>query len=458
MTRPDRFGPEGSSGGDAYWTGDVSPAGEAYSVGDASRADDASSVGEASWAGDVSPAGEASSAGDASSVGDTSRAGDASPASETSPAGDESPAGDASSPADQIVPPARQPRADSLLLTDYRLQQRDYLLRIARAMSAQLDLREVLALVIRSAVQMTRGRGRRHRHARGRWRRHARRGQLPAGGSLPGRSRPPPGHPSAARRARGRRSRRRPGSGLGPRAERSHRRTHGRMDPIAGHGRARSARHAAGHRRASGSAARCRRLPCRHPAARARRRDGGPLVVFRSEGAAVFTPLDDEVLEAFADQAAVAIQNAYLHARLAARERQLTDVVARTPAGIVLAGTDGRVVGDNRAARALLASDGGPMIGTTLADALALETDAAPPSPWCSLIGRDRDGASGYLPSARAGAARSCRRRCTPWPTPTATSRASSSTSSTSRSTRRPRTPRRRSWPGCRTSSRRPWR
>lgn len=42
-------------------------------------------------------------------------------------------------------------------LSDYRLQQRDYLLKIARLMNERLDLPEVLGLVIRYAVEMTNG-------------------------------------------------------------------------------------------------------------------------------------------------------------------------------------------------------------------------------------------------------------------------------------------------------------
>jgi PAS domain S-box-containing protein len=49
----------------------------------------------------------------------------------------------------------------------------------------------------------------------------------------------------------------------------------------------------------------------------------GILLVFRSEGAALFTPIDQELLGAFADQAAVAIQNAHLYATLAEQAGEL---------------------------------------------------------------------------------------------------------------------------------------
>ncbi len=44
------------------------------------------------------------------------------------------------------------------MLTDYRLQQREYLLQISRAMTARLDLPSVLQLIIQSAVEMLSGR------------------------------------------------------------------------------------------------------------------------------------------------------------------------------------------------------------------------------------------------------------------------------------------------------------
>ena len=46
----------------------------------------------------------------------------------------------------------------SEMLTDYRLRQREYLLEISRAMTARLDLPSVLQLIIQSAVEMLSGR------------------------------------------------------------------------------------------------------------------------------------------------------------------------------------------------------------------------------------------------------------------------------------------------------------
>jgi hypothetical protein len=44
-----------------------------------------------------------------------------------------------------------------LLLPDFRVRQRDYLLEITRAMTAQLDVGEVLRLILRASVAMLAG-------------------------------------------------------------------------------------------------------------------------------------------------------------------------------------------------------------------------------------------------------------------------------------------------------------
>ncbi|MFN8423011.1 MAG: ATP-binding protein [Anaerolineae bacterium] len=105
----------------------------------------------------------------------------------------------------------------------------------------------------------------------------------------------------------------------------------------------------------------------------------GQIVVFRSQGAAVFASADDDVLRAFADQAAVAIENALLHARLTAREHQLAAVVEGSPTGILLLDPSGRIVGANTAAERLLAPRLGGLLGLAAADVLPLEGDDGRP-------------------------------------------------------------------------------
>lgn len=261
---------------------------------------------------------------------------------------------------------AERPRHEpDALLTDYRLRQRDYLLRIARAMSAQRDLREVLTLVIRSAVAMTNGQ---------------------AGAILL--RRPAGGHDLVA-------------------SYRLEERLEHFLEPLLGpdaKGRSDSQGNAGGqghHDRAgvddldvlrrdspltseTGETAdqgtelaapsdrlHVLRLPLRTP-----HEELGAIVVLRSEGAAVFTPLDTDLLRAFADQAAVAIENAFLHERLAARERQLAEVIERTPGGILLADATGRITSANPAACAIAGCSSDELVGRNLSEALALVDEA----------------------------------------------------------------------------------
>ncbi|MCB9177360.1 MAG: PAS domain-containing protein [Caldilineae bacterium] len=99
----------------------------------------------------------------------------------------------------------------------------------------------------------------------------------------------------------------------------------------------------------------------------------GRIFVFRGEGAAAFTPLDSELLETFADQAAVAIHNADTHMRLAARERRLSAIVEHSPAGVLLLGPDGRVRSHNPAAARLLGRDGASLVGADAGDLIAMQ-------------------------------------------------------------------------------------
>lgn len=105
----------------------------------------------------------------------------------------------------------------------------------------------------------------------------------------------------------------------------------------------------------------------------------GRIVVFRSQGAAVFSSADEAILRAFADQAAIAIENALLHGRLAAREHQLAAVVDGSPTGILLLDADGRIVGANSAAEQLLETPRSQLSGRGLAEVLPLEGDDGRP-------------------------------------------------------------------------------
>jgi PAS domain S-box-containing protein len=107
----------------------------------------------------------------------------------------------------------------------------------------------------------------------------------------------------------------------------------------------------------------------------------GRIVVFRSEGATLFTPVDEELLRSFSDQAAVAIGNALLHERLAQSERRLAGVVEHSPAGILLLDGAGRVRSANAAAESVSGRPRAELVGRLLAEALPLVDEHGRPVP-----------------------------------------------------------------------------
>jgi PAS domain S-box-containing protein len=98
----------------------------------------------------------------------------------------------------------------------------------------------------------------------------------------------------------------------------------------------------------------------------------GRIFVFRSDGAAAFTPLDSELLGSFAEQAAVAIHNADTHMRLAARERRLSSILDHSPAGVLLLDPEAQVVSHNPAAASLLGRPGDDLVGEDARELLSL--------------------------------------------------------------------------------------
>lgn len=98
----------------------------------------------------------------------------------------------------------------------------------------------------------------------------------------------------------------------------------------------------------------------------------GRIIVFRSEGAAAFTPLDSQLLATFADQAAVAIQNADSHQRLQARERRLAAIYDNSPAGVLLLDGAGRLRSHNPAAAQLLGLVGQDLAGRPASELIDL--------------------------------------------------------------------------------------
>lgn len=247
-------------------------------------------------------------------------------------------------------------------LTDYRLQQRDYLLRIARAMSERLDLSDVLKLVIRSAVAITGGQagaiamrqGEDHFELAVSYQLEEKvidhlRPVLAGAARLPG--------PAGA-----------DGSAAGGEL----------LSPL--------------DRNRPEPSQQVLALPLR-----VSDEVIGQILIFRSEGAAAFTPLDGELLQAFADQAAVAIQNAQLHGRLAARERQLAAIVEDNPAALLLADREGRVVTANPALEALTGCTCESTVGVPVGELIALVDDGGRPLPLSLPTGPEPAVVRGHL-------------------------------------------------------------
>jgi PAS domain S-box-containing protein len=75
----------------------------------------------------------------------------------------------------------------------------------------------------------------------------------------------------------------------------------------------------------------------------------GLIYVFRAVGAPPFTAADEELLAAFADQAAVAVRNARLFQRVNEERRRLEAIIEHSADGVLILDADGRVLIANRA-------------------------------------------------------------------------------------------------------------
>lgn len=278
---------------------------------------------------------------------------------------------------------------------DTRLRQRDYLLKISRAMTARLDLDSVLNLVIQSAVEMTHG----HagaialRRPGGGLRVVVRYGLVPdfaldeSALGVPARPRLTVAGTADAADPLPRPGSDGPGPPLGARlSDRD-------LAPL-GQGSVSVA-----SVEVDGRLQQVLALPLVADDA-----ELGLILVFRSEGATAFTPLDSDLLAAFADQAAVAIQNAHLHQRLAAREQELAAIIRHDPSGVLLLDETGAVREANPAAMRLMGGPGGAIVGQPLAAVLRLADEAGrdlvldlpPPQATMPMVVR------GWLPSKAA--------------------------------------------------------
>src|SRR5262249_53630080 len=82
------------------------------------------------------------------------------------------------------------------------------------------------------------------------------------------------------------------------------------------------------------------------------------------------------LLQAFADQAAIALQNASLYAESQTQRTQLMQILESTSYGVLFVGPDCLVQAANRHAAELLACQGGSMIGSDLGGVLRRECSA----------------------------------------------------------------------------------
>ena len=97
----------------------------------------------------------------------------------------------------------------------------------------------------------------------------------------------------------------------------------------------------------------------------------GIIYLFRSEYA--FTQMDWQFLQGFADQAAVAVRNARLYHQLATERTRLATIIENSADGIMILDTDRRVVVINQALAAMVGLSEQDAVGRSCAEVLALE-------------------------------------------------------------------------------------
>ncbi len=94
-----------------------------------------------------------------------------------------------------------------------------------------------------------------------------------------------------------------------------------------------------------------------------------------------FTHDEMSLLQAFADQAAIALQNASLYAESQTQRIQLTQILESTSDGVLFVGPDGRIQAANRRVGELLGLEATPIVGSELGEMLRRE---------CSTVSTER--------------------------------------------------------------------
>lgn len=105
----------------------------------------------------------------------------------------------------------------------------------------------------------------------------------------------------------------------------------------------------------------------------------GLIYVFRAVGAARFTAADEELLAAFADQAAVAVRNARLFQQVNEERRRLETLIENSADGVLILDAAGRVTIANRALERLTGWRKEEAIGNYGSRVLALVNDQGVP-------------------------------------------------------------------------------
>jgi PAS domain S-box-containing protein len=97
----------------------------------------------------------------------------------------------------------------------------------------------------------------------------------------------------------------------------------------------------------------------------------GIIYLFRSEYA--FTQMDWQFLQGFADQAAIAVRNARIYHQLATERTRLATIIENSADGIMILDTDRRVVVINQALAAMVGLSEEEAVGRSCAEVLPLE-------------------------------------------------------------------------------------
>jgi PAS domain S-box-containing protein len=100
----------------------------------------------------------------------------------------------------------------------------------------------------------------------------------------------------------------------------------------------------------------------------------GVIYVIRSSSSPGFSLNDRQVLAAFADQAAIAVHNAHLYQRLLAEKRQLDTIIENSADGVMILDGQWHIQTANRALEHMLGRRRAEIVGRTCADVLRLAT------------------------------------------------------------------------------------